>query len=78
MANAARPVSDAKILRAHPALTATRGKFTYDISQTPEGFTYSVSDGANRLSAVILWAFGVANKGQTYMYEKDGEYYESE
>lgn len=78
MANAARPVSDAKILRAHPALTATRGKFTYDISQTPEGFTYSVSDGANRLSAVILWAFGVANKGQTYIYEKDGEYYESE
>jgi len=78
MANAARPVSDARILRAHPAMSATRGKFTYAISQTSAGFTYSVSDGANHLSAVILWAFGVANKGQTYIYEKDGEYYESE
>jgi len=78
MAQAASTVTAAKILRAHPSMTATRGKFTYAIAQTPDDVIYSVSDGDNRLSAAILWAFGVANKGQTYIYEKGGEYYESE
>jgi Cytochrome c554 and c-prime len=78
MARAASRVSSAKVLRDHPCMTATRGKFVYAISQTAEGFAYSVSDGANRISATLLWAFGIANKGQTYIYEKGGEFYESE
>jgi hypothetical protein len=59
-------------------MTATRGKFAYAISQTADGFDYSVSDGANRISATLLWAFRIANKGQIYIYEKGGEFYESE
>ena len=78
MARAASRVSGAKVLRDHPSLSATRGKFVYAISQTAEGFDYSVSDGAKRISATLLWAFGIANKGQTYIYEKGGEFYESE
>jgi hypothetical protein len=78
MANAASTVGNARILRDHPSMAATRGKFTYAIWQTPAGFDYSVSDGENQLSAAIRWAFGIANKGQTYLYEKNGEYYESE
>src|SRR5262249_11962650 len=78
MAQAARIPSDAKILRAHSSLTAKRGPFTYLISQTPEGYSYTVSDGTNQLSATILWAFGLGNKGQTYLYQRDGQFYESE
>jgi hypothetical protein len=78
MAHAASRVSSAKVLRDHPSMTATRGKFAYAISQTPEGFDYSVSDAGNRISATLLWAFGIANKGQTYMYERGGEFFESE
>jgi hypothetical protein len=78
MARAASRVSSAKVLQDHPSMTATRGKFFYAISQTAEGFDYSVSEGANRISATLLWAFGIANKGQTYIYEKGGEFYESE
>jgi len=78
MAQAAGIPSDAKILRAHPSLTAKRGPFTYLISQTPEGYSYTVSDGTNQLSATILWAFGLGNKGQTYLYQRDGQFYESE
>ena len=78
MAHAARTASEAKILREHPSLTAQRGMFTYSISQTPLGYRYSVSDGTNQLSATILWAFGLGNRGQTYLYQRDGQFYESE
>jgi hypothetical protein len=78
MAHAAQTASGAKILRDHPSLSAKRGPFTYAISQTPEGYSYSVSDGTNQLSATILWAFGLGNKGQTYLYQRDGKFYESE
>ena len=80
MARAARLAHDTKILRDHPALSAQRGRFTYSITPSAAGASYSVSDGTNNLSlsATILWAFGAAQKGQTYLYLKDGEYYESE
>jgi hypothetical protein len=38
---------------------------------------YSVCDGMNSLSQTLDWAFGFGDVGQTYVYEKDGTYYES-
>lgn len=78
MGKAASTVSDTKILREHSPLTRRRGPFTYAIAKTSEGYRYSVSDGGNQLSATILWAFGLGNKGQTYLYQRDGQFYESE
>jgi hypothetical protein len=78
MAHAASTVSNAKILRDHASLSAKRGLFAYSISQTANGYSYSVSDDTNEILAAILWAFGNANKGQTYLYEKEGTFYESE
>jgi len=78
MALAASRVSSAKVLRDHPTMTATHGRFAYAISRIAEGFDYSVFDGANRISTPLLWAFGIANKGQTYIYERGGDFYESE
>jgi len=77
MAHAASVAADTRILRDHSSLSAKRGPFTYAISQTAEGYSYSASDSAYQISAAILWAFGNANKGQTYLYEKDGAFYES-
>jgi hypothetical protein len=34
-------------------------------------------NGAAPFSADLLWAFGVGHLGQTYVYEKNGSYYES-
>ena len=78
MAHAARTVSDTRILRDHPSLRAKRGPFTYTVSRTSEGYSYAVSDGRNELAANLLWAFGLGNRGQTYLYQRNGQFYESE
>ena len=78
MAQAARLVQDATLLRDHPALSATRSGYSYSLSKAGDGFSYSVSDRSATVSGVISWAMGLGNKGQTYLYFKDGAYYESE
>jgi hypothetical protein len=78
MAQAARAAQAATILRANPSMTGKRGLYYYTISQTPKGSLYSVTDGTTTSSAPIAWAFGIGHKGQTYVYAKDGAYYESE
>ena len=39
--------------------------------------TYSVTDGASSLSTPVAWAFGLGRKGQTYLYQYNGAFYES-
>jgi hypothetical protein len=38
---------------------------------------YSVRDTTNSISETLVWAFGLGNKGQTYIYQRNGFYYES-
>ena len=78
MAHAAAHASEANILKDHPILRFTRGKYTYVIRRERERITYSVSDGKASLSAPIRWAFGFGNMGQTYVYEYQGAFYESQ
>jgi hypothetical protein len=77
MAQAAAPAANSEILKSHSDLTEQRAEYHYDLSTTQHAVNFSVSDGAQSLSAPIAWAFGLGHKGQTYIYERDGGFYES-
>lgn len=79
MAQAARLASDSSILRDNPSMSASRGAYRYAIARASDGTTtYSVGDRSADLHATLVWAFGLGNKGQTYIYKVDATYYESE
>jgi len=79
MAHAAVRAAHAEILRQNDHLPFRLGPYREEIV-TKGGksvLTVTANDGAARLSADLLWAFGVGHMGQTYVYEKNGTYYES-
>ena len=77
MAQASSTAANSEILRQHTQITLERGPYRYEISRTPEGTTYSVGDGKNKISEPLLWAVGLGNKGQTFLYQRGGFFYES-
>lgn len=77
MARAAGLAADSTALREHQRLFRQVGRYSYTISKEDSGNNYSVSDGVNSDSAVLGWAFGIGNKGQTYVYQRNGSFYES-
>lgn len=77
MAHAAlRPV-DSEALRARDQLTFNLPPYTYQILRQPDGSLYSVSDGKQTISAPLSWAFGLGESGQTYIFERNGTFFES-
>ena len=77
MAHAGARAAEAEILRDHEKLTGELSPYHYEIARDSVGSTYSVSDGAKTISAQLEWAFGIAHTGQTYIYSRDGAFYES-
>jgi len=79
MARAAVHAADAEILRQHDHLSFRLGPYRDEIVTKGEKsvLTVSTGDGAAPFSVDLLWAFGVGHMGQTYVYEKNGSYYES-
>lgn len=77
MAHAMELPSECDILKSNPLLTFTEGRYSYRIERKGDQSTYTVSDGEQQLSATIGWAFGLGVAGQTYVFEKDGTFYES-
>jgi hypothetical protein len=55
----------------------TVGNFSYEIHQSPNEASYTVRTGADSLTEPLGWVFGSEKVGQTYVYEKDGQMYES-
>lgn len=77
MAHAGARAANAEILREREKLSGSLPPYNYEIARNSAGSTYSVSDGAQRMSAQLEWAFGIAHTGQTYIYSHDAVYYES-
>lgn len=77
MAHAASLAADSTALREHQRLFRQVGRYSYTISKEEAGNNYSVGDGVNSDSEILGWAFGVGNKGQTYVYQRNGSFYES-
>jgi hypothetical protein len=77
MAHAASLAADSTALREHQRLFRQVGRYGYTISNEEAGNNYNVGDGANSDSEILGWAFGLGNKGQTYVYQRNGSFYES-
>jgi len=77
MAHASTPAPKSDILKSHTHLSALRSDFHYDLAVSGETVNFSVTEGLDSLSAPLLYAFGLGHKGQTYIYERDSQFYES-
>lgn len=77
MANTLRPAAESDSLRSHPGLAFQAGRYSYRIIRNDDRFIYSVSDGEESVSEPLLWAFGSGNGAVTYVFQHQGDYYES-
>jgi hypothetical protein len=77
MGRTSAPVGDSKILAGHDHLNFQSGKISYSIATRAGKSFYSVSDGTNSSSAALVWSFGDGHIGQSYLFERDGNLYES-
>ena len=73
MGRALETVATAEILRNHPKLNFRTGPYSYEILRQGEQSLYTVTDGKETISLLILYAFGLGSAGQTYVLQgKDG------
>src|SRR6266436_7008577 len=77
MARALESGKDAAILRANPKLTTKIGKYSYEIARLGDESIYTVTDSKEKISVPLAWAFGQGAAGQTYLFQRDGKWYES-
>ena len=77
MGHALETVADCDILRAHPKLTFREGAYSFEIVRKGDQSIYTVTDGSQTITVPIGWAFGLGSAGQTYVFERDGYFYES-
>jgi len=64
-------------LQTHPSLTFRSGRYAYAINTSGSQSVYTVTDGDHQLSALLAWAFGNGQVGQSYLYENDRRWYEA-
>lgn len=77
MAHAAETVAECGVLRSHPRLERTLGRYSFSIVRRGDESIYSVTDGVDQIVVPIKYAMGLGAAGQTYIFEKDGKYFES-
>ncbi len=77
MAHAAETVAECEVLRSHPLMTTSIGRYSYRIERKGDQSIYTVSDGAQTLTVPIKYSLGLGAAGQTYVFEKDGKLFES-
>jgi Cytochrome c554 and c-prime len=77
MAKALAPVSACEILQRHPDLLFREPGYESRIRREGDRSLLTVTGGGETLTIPLLWAFGRGQAGQTYVFEKDGSYYES-
>ncbi|HYE73619.1 MAG TPA: multiheme c-type cytochrome [Blastocatellia bacterium] len=77
MGMAMEPVAASQILIAHPKMTFSKGKYSYEITRKDNESFFTVTDGKATITAPIVYAFGQGKAGQTYILQHDGAFYES-
>lgn len=77
MGLALEPVATSRILTKFPKLTFRSGPYSYEITRQGDQSLYTVSDGKDKISIPILYAFGQGYAGQTYVLKYRDAYYES-
>lgn len=77
MAHASMAAADAEILRQYVPLTFVAGSYTFKIAKANDLIEYSVTQGADSLFQPLSWAFGTGEVAQTYVFIRNGTFYES-
>ena len=77
MSHALQRGGESDILRHNLELRFQSGNLSYSIRRQDNQRIYSVTDGVRSISAPIEWAFGAGRVAQTYVYQRDGAYYEA-
>jgi len=75
MRNAMQEPGSNPALDAHPNLTVHQNGYSYAVQTRNGKSTYTVSDSTGSLTLDIGWIFGMHS--QTWVLEKDGQFYES-
>jgi cytochrome c554/c'-like protein len=65
------------ILIANPRMMFRQGIYSYEIVRDGARSLYKVTDGHETVTVPIDWAFGLGAAGQTYVFQRNGRWYES-
>jgi Zn finger protein HypA/HybF involved in hydrogenase expression len=76
MTRALSTASSSSLLSANRKLTVNLDGYSYSLTGGEQP-TLSVSDGSKSESAALTWAFGQGITGQTYLFSRNGRWYES-
>jgi len=77
MAHAAGAAADSEMLQQHKLVRLRIGPYNYQLQTSDGKSILQISDQKSSISENLLWALGVGHMGQTYLYERDGSFYES-
>jgi hypothetical protein len=77
MARTSGRVADSGVLAAHGRLNFQSGRITYQIGTGEGKYLYTITDGTHSISAPLTWSFGDGHIGQSYLFERNGNFYES-
>jgi hypothetical protein len=77
MGMAMESVAESIVLSSHPVLTFEIGNYKYEIARRNKQSFYTVTDGKEKITLPILYAFGQGKAGQTYVLQYEGAYTES-
>ncbi len=77
MQRAATRSPSAKFLQTGKASFSPK-PLTYELSGTPEGLEYSVSNETGKLNRRLDWVMGAGELGRTFLYESDHRWYQSQ
>jgi hypothetical protein len=77
MARTAVHATGSDTLAGQHQLTLQAGQIHYQIAAADGKSVYTVADGARSISAPLTWSFGDGHVGQSYLFEREGNFYES-
>ena len=77
MGQALETVAVCNILKQHADLSFQEGPYQSRIVRQGDRSTLTVTRAGETLTVPLLWAFGLGQAGQTYVFEYNGAFYES-
>lgn len=77
MAHALEPAAACGILAQGRRLTFANGPYVYSLTGAGGHSAYTVTDGKRTITEPVLYCFGQGEVGQTYVFQHDGQLYES-
>ena len=77
MGSGAMSTVSAQVLQSHPHLRFDTQQYHYTIDTDKSASRYTVTDGQHALSYNLIWAFGTARVGQSYLFKDSGQFFEA-